>query len=84
MLLTFPDCGGVVRIPNEGVTYVEYKLGEEYNHNEFCLWVVSSTGASWTSLAVTVESSNFETGYDGLQAYNLKSTANPELDRCVL
>ena len=86
-ILLFTACGGVLTIPYDRVTYVEYKYGQQYDPSEFCVWIVTSTDNIWQSLNATLESAGFENGLDGLQAYHLTVTAvapSPKLGRCAL
>ena len=63
--------------------YYEYKAGERYDNNEFCIWVLNGTEYAWRELTITVESSGFEASFDGLEGFDVIN-APPELRKCNL
>ena len=36
------DCGGILRIPLNGLGYIVYKNGTQYDNDERCAWIIES------------------------------------------
>jgi len=58
-------CGGLIESHVEELYVLEYKVGQEYDNNELCVWVIRNGDCNGVLISKT--ESNFEVDYDYLQ-----------------
>lgn len=72
---TYNSCGGYIETKLDEIIVLEYKVGEEYDNDELCVWVVRN-GVCDGALFTKTES-GFEPGYDYIQVSGFNRAETP-------
>lgn len=71
---TNTHCGGVLKVGLDSPATINYKLNEEYDNKEQCVWTIRVDGLGADRLRFVKKESNFELRYDFLQLSAFRSS----------